>query len=1398
MPDLRARLAAFVPRTLWPLLEGGERSVRRDGCVLFADVAGFTPLTEGLAKIGKEGAEELTRILNSFFEAMIGVAHEEGGDVLRFGGDAMTLFFPEGTGNGLRAALRMQAEARRFSAIETRGGTFPLAMKIGVSSGPVLLGIVGDASVGLDYFAAGTALDLSAEAEHHAEKGMVSLCPRCVEALGGSLPELDVVEGGFGLLREPLEISVDSLPASGICPVGLKMPALEALTDFLPAFMREKAALPEGLQVAEHRRTTTLFLTFKGLDYEADHEVLRKVDAVYGAIAGAVRRFGGAVNKVDMGDKGSKALCVFGTPTALERQEEMGCRAAMEILGSRALRDTVQDLRIGVTTAPVFAAYVGCDERREYTVMGDGINLAARLMANSFAWKMLASREVFEQASDALEFRALDPIFVKGKAEKVPIYRPEGEKDRAGETARTRFVGREEILETLLAKLGEAESTCSLLLSGEAGVGKTAVLSRVRQSLDRRGIRYTLVPLASYSATTYMAAWRTILLSCLGVSRTDAPEIRVEALRAALPEEDAEYLPLFNGLLELDLPETPATQALAAKDRKDLQFATLARLIAGQAREAPYAILLDHLESSDPASLEFLQALAAEGAGTPLKLLCACRSDAPKAVQEASAFLEALPLPPLSQEEVREYFVRIVGVPVPSDSFLEFAEKRSHGNPKFLEQIVAALHREKVLCPDATGHLGVDEERLASTSFPDTLEGLLLSRVDVLPESERQVLKSASVLGTSFSMGLLGAVLVLDEGAVMDRVRSVEATGLIRMDNWGSRPYATFSDTLLREALYESLNFAVKRQLHRRVADFLESDRGGESAVWPVLARHFDAAGEEGKAAEYFWKAAQDARGRYDNASAFTYFDRFVALREKGGADAGADEQFRQALLHLGEAYKNLGRLAEADTYCQKILDGTKHLRPERVTALRRIADNHRLRGDMKMALDLYRLAMLQARKLGDRGQESWILVDSSVPLAMSGRFPEAMRQLQQAERISREIRNYPTLVYALMNQGLCLYHGEGDYAGATDLFKKARSASIRHRLKPNLATITTNLGQALFDLGDYGKAAEMAREGALTAKQFGYRNIYVFCLSNMALYQAMLGFTGEALQTAQQALSTSRHHAIHFRTGLNLHTMGILLANSGDYPRAIAHQTEAIRILLELQATGEALSCVSEVLAVANQLRCPGCAEPTLAEFMPALTEEASHEGKAGSLGFRVQHGLHRVLRGEMRVEEAASAILAVAEKALKMDLGWLRAESVEGLLGLWAHAGDLREVARLGEGELPILARKPCPLKVSPLLLTYAEALDALGEDAQLRKVLSLLRRYERCLESGLLGVRYNQVHASASLRTGSLTAGRARRNRALSQIYRVSTYLEEGPLREAFFRMAPVRAALRGDEK
>lgn len=1396
---LRNRLAAFLPRMLWGQLDGDGEGSRTEGCALFADVAGFTPLTESLAKIGKEGAEELTRILNDFFSAMVGIVHQEGGDVLRFGGDAMTVFFPAGLSASLRAASRMQQEARRFGAIETRGGTFALGMKIGIADGALLLGTVGDTEVGRDYFAAGRCLDRSADGEHHATRGQIALCPACARQLPPRAAGVTVLADGFALIADPAAAgtSLERSPESGPDPKRgtfrwPPLPDAAVLEAFLPPFISDKARASQGLLQAEHRRTTVLFLSFSGLDYEEDPEVVEKVRALYHQIARVSSQHGGWVNKLDMGDKGSKAIVLFGAPQALEHQEERACRAALALLADPALRSSLTDLRIGITASPLFAAYVGSGERREYTVMGDGINMAARLMANAHPWRVLASREVMEQAGKALAFRELDPIFVKGKAEKVAIFRPEGEREDAVEE-QGRFVGREALLDETLPGLLDPSAPAFLALSGDAGAGKSALLHRMGRALSEAGMRRITVPLVAHSVHSYLAAWRPVLFASLGVTRTAPAHIREGALRLAAAGEDEAYLPLFGPLLGLDLPETEASGALGAKERKDVLFAMLVRLFLRQAEGGPYGIFLDHLEYADPASLELLQALVSEAGDRPLKLAVAVRSKAAEGLGEVLGGFKALAVLPFTEAEARDYCILVGGMTPPTDTFIEFLQHKTGGNPKFLEQILGAMEKAGLLAPGPSGLLEVDEDRLASTAFPDTLEGLLLSRVDGLPEDERGLLKAASVLGPSFSLNLLQTLTEIPQNAIVNAIRSLEEKGIVRMDTWGARPYATFADALLRDALYESLNFTVKRAFHARVAGLLEQQGAGDPRLWPPLARHFEAAGEDRKACHYLWSAAEDARARYDNTSAFDFLGRYVALCEKAGADPAEDVQFRKGLLYLAEASKELGRLDETDIFCQRILEAITHPCAESVTALSKLADNKRRRGDLQGALDVYEKAAGMAEFLDDKVQQMHIVSDSGVPLAMMGLWNEAMASFQRAEDLARKLKVYPSLVYAIMNQGMCYQYGRRDYRGAFKAFRKAHKAAVRHQLRPHLVTVLVNKAQVLFEMGQYQKALQSIQEGLLIAKQFGYRQPYLGMISNKALQQCMLGCWEEARESAESALTLASHYEMVVARGINRQTLGMLAGQAGDLEGCIAFRSTFMQDPAEINNCDSMRAALCEILVATNQWQIPDLARPYLEEHGALLEGLGGHDGNVHTLALRAQFVIHGTLCGTIPTRLAENELRDCLQFAVRQGTLWLQAEIREALITVLTLQERAEEACDAGEELLRTLGRYYCPLKVPPFLLALASAQERAGRWESLKPVIRRLRRYEKTLDRGLTGMRYHALLSRAALRARRKKEAKARRERAVQIAQTVLALQRSQIYRAAFLALPGVRDLL-----
>ncbi|MGA9751025.1 MAG: adenylate/guanylate cyclase domain-containing protein [Acidobacteriota bacterium] len=1388
MSDFRRDLAAFVPRSLWPLLGSAEGAHRTEGCLLFADLAGFTAMTERLAAIGREGAEELTRVLNDFFAAMIAIVHEEGGDVLRFGGDAMTLLFPPDLSGALRAALRMHEEIRRFQSISTRGGEFSLAMKTGISVGSLLIGTVGDQETGRDYFAAGSALDEAAEAEHRASRGQVLLGPSCraglpidcrVEEAGDGFL---LLSGSDGLHRTPEPDGTQRSP----------LPSRESLEAFLPRFVQARAGTGRGHTVAEHRRTAVLFLAFRGIDYDLDAEAVDRCRRVYRIIAETVRKYGGHVNKLDMGDKGSKAICCFGVPYALERQEEMACRAALELVGSATLRELLAEVRIGITVSGLFAAFVGCETRREYTVMGAGINLAARLMQNAHAWRVLASREVAEEAGGALVFRELDPVFVKGIGERVRVFRPEGER-QAEEERLAEYVGREDLLGELGPLLADPSKPLALAVTGEAGVGKSALLHRLGLGLDAAGIRHITVPLVPYSSESYLSAWTPVLFSCLGVSRTSGEALRLEALRQGMAAEDPDFLCLMAPLLGLAMEETAAVKALSAKERKEAAFAMLARLFLRQAAQEPYGLFVDHLEHADPASLEFLAALLAELEETPLKLLLAFRSSATAAVGEAAAGLRTVRLEPLSEEEVREFLTRAGGMAAPPEAFTRFVMEKTRGNPKFIQQVLAVLAHQGLLAKGPSGLLEVDEDRLTASAFPDTLEGVLLTQVEGLPEEERHLLKTASVLGASFSVSLLARVRALRELEAEERVRALSEKGLLRLDASGRRPYATFADSLLRDALYESLTFSAKRAVHAQVAAFLEDQEGGDRRTWPYLAHHFEAAGEDGKAAHYLWLAAQDARDRYDNGAAFNLLERYIRLREKHGVSAGDDEQCRRGLMELAKTSKDLGRLDETEARCRQIIQETGKLCPELVDARMHVAGCHRSRGELDASIQEYDQAMSLARELGDDQLRCRILLDSAVPLAMSGRMNEAMEQFKQAERLARRIGAHGSLVYALMNQGLAHYY-QGRLKEAKRVLQASLNQARAYGLRPNMVSITINLALVLYELGDYRKALLIDREGLAVARQFGYRDLYVSALSNQALYQTMLGLWDEAEKTVSSSLTMSQHYGMRYFYAANLHTLGMLHFVNGNFAKALVCQRESVDLYLESCATGEALACTNEILAIANHLCAPALAVTSTNEVVPWVRDELDHREKAWTIGFRAQDALLQYAEKKIDYGRANEELENALNQAQVSENLWLVAEVADALVSFLIKADQSSRAALTAMDILPRLSPHHGVWRGTLFLLTAGEALQDVGRFPDVMLVLRLLQPYAGSLDRGLAGLRYRRLRALASARAGKKRSASFWRQSALKLLNEIEARNPNKEIREAITALPEVRE-LRG---
>ena len=407
---------------------------RVTGAALFADISGFTPLTEALAaELGPQrGPEELTAHLGRVFHAIIDELDRRGGDVIYFSGDAITCWLDGDDGTrAVATALAMQTAMAGIGTIATPGGTtVELALKVAVAVGSARRFVVGDPQIQLIDVLAGALVDDLADAEHLAEPGEIVLDPSALASLG------DRVAGRRPADRPRLRPvpSASWRASTRRCPTVdvVEPPSLdEGLVRpwILPA-VYERMRAGRGELLAELRPAYPLFLRFAGIDFDRDPDAIEALDEFVRSAQQILSGYGGNLLQLTLGDKGAYLYGVFGSPIAHEDDATRAAAAALE------LRDLVRttrarDIQIGLARGRLRSGTYGHAMRRTFVCLGDSVNLAARLMAKAPAGEIYVDDRVRTDAGDAYIWQTLPDLQVKGKKGAVVAHGLTGSLERA-------------------------------------------------------------------------------------------------------------------------------------------------------------------------------------------------------------------------------------------------------------------------------------------------------------------------------------------------------------------------------------------------------------------------------------------------------------------------------------------------------------------------------------------------------------------------------------------------------------------------------------------------------------------------------------------------------------------------------------------------------------------------------------------------------------------------------------------------------------------------------------------------------------------------------------------------------------------------------------------------------
>jgi class 3 adenylate cyclase len=953
---IKRRLAAQSAPITTPALENFSAAV------LFADISGFTALAETLAQLGPAGAEDLTALLNTYFGQLIDIITHHGGDIVKFAGDALIALWPiTDNGDALAAAtdraahcgLRIQQSLNNFEAAPG----IHLSMRLVLGGGDLLAMHLGGIFSRWEFLVAGEPLVQIGAIAAQANPGDLVLTPPAWDLLQSSADGTPLTPTAIRLNRFHTEESAP-LPPRPPAPLPLSAAGLRA---YIPGAILSRLDAGHSGWLAELRRVTVLFVNLPDLGYRLP---LPQAQQIMSTLQQAIYRYEGSINKLSVDDKGVTLLAAFGLPPlSHEDDAARGVQAALDI--RRELTQLGLRTATGITTGRAFCGAVGNATRREYTMIGDVVNLSARLMqaagdnilcdaATYLAARDSAALELLlgvdldgsGQVGDVTHFETLPPIHVKGKAHPIEVYRP-GSQSRTQvvdpKAINTRLVGRtaeRTLLAEHLQALQRHERGSIFIIESDAGMGKSQLVSDLlRQAQVIGGLTLVGAGNAIDQSTPYHS-WRPVFSQLFSLDKLppaghDA-HILDQLVELSPPNEEPAWPdlgPLLNPVLPLDWDDNALTAQMSGKVRADNTSALLIGLLREFARRSnsmdmPYLLVLEDAHWFDSVSWELV--LAAAEQVDPLMLVLATR---PFTGPPPEAYLRLvgrpathhLKLEPLTLAETTTLISHSLGVDTIPEALAQLIHRRGEGNPFFCEELAYALREAGLITIDnGRCRLSATSGNLETLNLPDTIQGLITSRIDRLTPSQQLTLKVASVIGRAFAYGTLHDVhpIAMEKANLPQYLSRLNRLEITQLQSQEPTPSYVFKQTITQEVAYNMMLFAQRRELHQAVAAWYERIHADDlSPYYSLLAFHWQQARDSARAIEYLELAGRQALHNFANEEAVQFFSQAIALAAQANADeAGifSEERLARWEMKLGEAYVNWVKFGEGQAHLEQ------------------------------------------------------------------------------------------------------------------------------------------------------------------------------------------------------------------------------------------------------------------------------------------------------------------------------------------------------------------------------------------------------------------------------------------------------------------------------------------------
>ena len=662
-------------------------------------------------------------------------------------------------------------------------------------------------------------------------------------------------------------------------------------------------------RVSERRTVAVLFCDICGFTAMSEsldpEEVSNIIQPLFQECNAAINKYGGVVEKFI----GDAIMALFGVPYLHEDDPERAAMAALE------MRDIIQaygarlqkshgfgvNMRIGLNVGTVVAGSVDATEGKNYQVMGDAINTAARMEQNALPGHILVTEGMYRLIKQSFELKTDKLINAKGKAEPLQAYELLGirrlqQRTRGlGEMA-IQMVDRQDELAHLLkaARQSLAEPDLAyLMINGESGLGKTRLALELFHRLQQEQGDLLLLRgnSTSYSQHFTYFVLQNLIRSCVKLDETVPHAEAVQRIQDFVSEIQIPNGSMIASLLEYTLYphlELPQLKFIAPDRLQKQIFKAIGDVLMTLARRQPLFVLVDDLQWCDPLSQQWLKQFqeAARGRELPMLICVTLRPNSHHSDDTGLNWACQQNLQPLSDEHCNEMICHILGLdahaglPFNLGSLGEAVLMRASGNPYYVEEVFSNLLEDGLL---VQGNSGWELTcALKDLPLPSSIQRLIMSRFDRLEPEYRSLLQTISALGNTASISLLEQLLSTSSARLEADLDVLVRSGFLRMTQTPRGLECTFLQALTQEVVYNTMVNRRKLALHQQIGDTLEKLYASDPfPVLDLLAYHFSRTKDIAKAVRYLHVAAEHAARLYANQLALGHYNFLLELMEQ-------------------------------------------------------------------------------------------------------------------------------------------------------------------------------------------------------------------------------------------------------------------------------------------------------------------------------------------------------------------------------------------------------------------------------------------------------------------------------------------------------------------------------------